>query len=231
MVEPPQDSPSQPASSSNISAPTQAANLHPSSNVHVVEPGHLAADASRDHKKRRSLIILLVLLGVAFVAGFIFLTGWYYLAIYSKPKVFTTECFELTLPGFYNVDTTKDNNDVDMSKACNIGQAAFGRGGVSAVQQKKSIDTSKLSLEEYTQKALKIQTAAASTGQLESREQVKLDGVEAWCEVYLGKDGMRTIQYHGVRDGKFFIVGWVYNTTNSQAKSDIENSIASFRWR
>lgn len=70
-----------------------------------------------------------------------------------------------------------------------------------------------------------------STGQLESREQVKLDGVEAWCEVYLGKDGMRTIQYHGVRDGKFFIVGWVYNTTNSQAKSDIENSIASFRWR
>lgn len=70
--------------------------------------------------------------------------------------------------------------------------------------------------------------------QLKSQSDSTLDGISAERLEYESNDGgqkMIEIHYMGWRDKHLFTVGWLFNSANPQAKTDIEKSIASFRWK
>ena len=232
MAEPHQDLPGQPAVSANFPVPTKETNLPPSSNVHVVEPGHLAADAVRGHKKRRGLIIVLVLLGVVLLAAFAFLGLRYYKVVYSAPKVFSTDCFELSLPGSYKTSTDASSSATSEGSSCHIELAVAGKGGVIAIQMKKQYEPNQMNQVETTAK--KFVAGDSAKKRLKSQSDSTLDGIGAERLEYESDDEnkkMIEIHYVGWRDKHLFMVGWLYNSANPVAKTDIEKSIASFRWK
>ncbi len=242
MAEPNPDSQaasSQPKDSS-AAFPEQAS--YPTSNVHVVSPDHLAADVDRGHRKRRRLTALLVMLGLVFVVVFAALGWWYYKVVYSAPKVFATECFELSLPVNYTKQTGLADQVVEQQKTedyCVIDQAKQGSGGVIASATKKPADT-KLSSQEYTSKINAmfekvINQMISGKGSQISSEAASLGGAAARkivTEQDIGdKQKVVMSHYFGVRNGKFFMIGWFYNPIDKAAKSDIEKSIESFSWK
>lgn len=235
--------PAQPKDAINNPEATSSANIFPTSNVHVVSPDHLMADSAREHRGRRNIIILLVLLGLVFLVGFSFIGWYYYKLVYSAPKVFTTDCFELSLPASYTKQTGLASGlarQQETTDRCVVDQAKQGFGGVLAGATKKPVDTSRVSLQEYTTKVQSlfekvINQSIAGKGRQISNEVSTLDGVAARkiiTEQDIG-DKQKVIMHHyiGVRNGKFFMISWFYNPIGNAAKSDIEKSIASFRWK
>lgn len=144
MTEPAKDLPLHSKATTNFPDHIKAANLPPTSNVHVVSPDHLATDKAREHRGRRSLIILLVLLGLVFLVGFSFIGWYYYKLVYSAPKVFTTDCFELSLPASYRPTANESDPATGEASSCHIELAAIGKGGAVAVQMQKQYEAGQM---------------------------------------------------------------------------------------
>ncbi len=150
-----------------------------------------------------------------------------------------TDCFELELPADYSKTLDQDEAIKSQAEGCFVGIGKQGGGGVLASQTKKPVDTSQISLAEYTQKSKvmgeKIVLSGKTSHHLLSRDEASLDGVDALrltteSDVGGGQK-MNMTHYIGVQQGRFFMIGWFYNSADSRAKADIEKSISSFRWK